>query len=384
MALGRGEWLRGFWPQQDTASTTEKGRATAGALIGLMLTAALSHVVLGACAAFLIAPMGASAVLLFCLPASPLSQPWPIMAGNFLSALVGLLCANLIGDPMLAAPLAGCVAIGLMFKMRCLHPPGGAVALTAVLGGNGAHPAAFVLLVLLNSAVLALAALVFNNLTGRRYPHPQQSTLENKHATGDPVPTARIGFTKEDLDAALARYGQVLDVSRDDLEHILFETEMQAYGRRFGVITCGEIMSKDVVTLKEQTSLAEAWRLLRHHRVHALPVLGDGRRVAGIVGQGDFLHHAGLDELRTLGERLRELAGIVFGDRTDRPEVVGQIMTTHVTTVHADEPIAQLVPLMANDGPHHIPVVDRAGVFVGIVSQSDLLAALYESRLAAA
>jgi CBS domain-containing membrane protein len=159
---------------------------------------------------------------------------------------------------------------------------------------------------------------------------------------------------------------------------------MQAYGRRFGVITCGEIMSKDVVTLQAQTSLSEAWRLLRHHRVHALPVLGRDRRVAGIVGQGDFLHHAGLDEFRTVGERLRELAGIVFGYRSDRPEVVAQIMTTQVTTVREDEPIAELVPLMANSGLHHIPVVDRAGVFVGIVSQSDLLAALYESRLAAA
>jgi CBS domain-containing membrane protein len=376
--------LRGFWPQPNTASTTERGRAAAGALIGLMLTAALSHLVLGASAAFLIAPMGASAVLLFCLPASPLAQPWSIMAGNSVSALVGVVCASLIGDPMLAAPLAGCVAIGLMFNLRCLHPPGGAVALTAVLGGAQAHPAAFVLLVLLNSALLALAALAFNNLTGRRYPHSQQSALQNTHATSDPVPTARLGFTKEDLDAALAHYGQVLDVSRDDLEHILFETEMQAYGRRFGVITCGEIMSKDVVTLLAHTPLSEAWRLLRHHRVHALPVLGRERRVVGIVGQGDFLHHAGLDEFRTVGERLRELAGIVFGYRSDRPEVVAQIMTTQVTTVHADEPIAELVPLMANSGLHHIPVVDRAGVFVGIVSQSDLLAALYESRLAAA
>jgi CBS domain-containing membrane protein len=378
------EWLRGFWPQPSTASTTERGRSAAGALIGLLLTAALSHLVLGGKGAYLVAPMGASAVLLFCVPASPLAQPWSIMAGNLVAALVGVTCASLIPDPMLAAPLAGCVAIGTMFWLRCLHPPGGAVALTAVLSSAQAHPTAFVALVMLNSLLLALAALAFNNMTGRRYPHPQQSTLQNTHATKDPVPTARLGFTKEDLDAALARYGQVLDVSRDDLEHILFETEMNAYGRRFGVITCREIMSKDVVTLEAHTPLAEAWRLLRHHHVHALPVIGRDRRVIGIVGQGDFLHHAGLDEYRTVWERLRELAGFVFGYRTDRPEVVGQIMTTPVTTVPAEEPIAELVPLMTNSGLHHIPVVDGSGVFVGIVSQSDLLAALYESRLAEA
>jgi CBS domain-containing membrane protein len=383
------QWLGRFLPQPNTVPRAERMRAVAGALVGLLTVAGVSMALTGkaSVAAALVAPMGASAVLLFCVPASPLAQPWSVIGGNTVAALIGIACAHAIGNPLLAAPLAGCLAILFMFLLRCLHPPSGAVALTAVLGGPAIHDAGFMFAfvpVLLNSCLIVLAALAFNNLTGRRYPHSQKSTLKNTHATNDPVPTARLGFSKEDLDAALARYGQVLDVSRDDLEHILFETEMQAYGRRFGVITCGEIMSKDVVTLQAQTSLSEAWRLLRHHRVHALPVLGRDRRVAGIVGQGDFLHHAGLDEFRTVGERLRELAGIVFGYRSDRPEVVAQIMTTRVTTVQVDEPIAELVPLMANSGLHHIPVVDRAGVFVGIVSQSDLLAALYESRLAAA
>jgi CBS domain-containing membrane protein len=228
-----------------------------------------------------------------------------------------------------------------------------------------------------------LAALVFNNLTGRRYPHTQQSMLNNVHATRDPVPTARVGFTKEDLDAALARYGQVLDISRDDLEEILLETEAQAYGRRFGVITCGAIMSKDAVTVRPGMPLPEAWTLLRRHALHALPVLDKAGHVVGVVGQNDFLHHAGLDDYQTLGERLRGLLGHLMGMRGSRPGKVAEIMQRHVKTVGADEPIAELVPLMTNQGLHHIPVVDRHGVFAGIVSHSDLLAALYESRLTA-
>jgi CBS domain-containing membrane protein len=272
-----------------------------------------------------------------------------------------------------------------MFYLRCLHPPGGAVALTAVLGGPVVHAAGYQFAlwpVGLNSLLLALAALVFNNLTGRRYPHTQQSALTNVHATRDPVPTARLGFTKADLDAVLARYGQVLDVSRDDLESIILETEVEAYGRRFGVITCGAIMSVDAVTVEPGMALADAWRQMRHHRLHALPVLNRARRVVGIVAQGDFLHHAGLDDYQTLGERLRALVGHVLKARGDRPATVGEIMTSHVTTVRRDEPIAELVPLMSNSGLHHIPVVDDEGVFVGIVSQSDVLAALYENRLA--
>ncbi len=382
------QWLRRFRPQPNTVPRQERMRAVAGAFLGLLIVGGLSLALTGSgsVSAALIAPMGASAVLVFCLPGSPLAQPWSVVGGNTVAALVGVLCAHAIANPLLAASLAGGLAILLMFLLRCLHPPSGAVALTAVLGGPAVHAAGYRFAlepVALNSLLIVLAALLFNNLTGRRYPHSQKkSTLTSTHATRDPVPTARLGFAKEDLDDALAHYGQVLDVSRDDLERILLATEMHAYGRRFGVITCGEIMSKDVVTVEPGASLALAWRLLRRHRVHALPVLRRDRRVAGIVGQSDFLHHAGLDEYRTVSERVGQLVGMMFGAREDRPETVDQIMTTHVRTVKVDAPIAELVPMMANEGLHHIPVVDMDGVFAGIVSQSDLLGALYETRLA--
>jgi CBS domain-containing membrane protein len=369
-------------------------RAVAGALVGLFVTAMLSDMLTagsGIVPLALVAPMGASAVLLFCVPASPLAQPWSVIGGNTISALIGILCAQTVSHPALAAPLAGACAIFVMFLLRCLHPPSGAVALTAVLGGPAIHAAGFkfaFLPVCLNSTLIVLAALVFNNLTGRRYPHNQKSALRTAqqaaHATRDPAPMARLGFTAEDLDAVLARYGQVLDVSRDDLEDILLQTEQRAYARRFGTVNCGAIMSKDVVTATPDMPLAEAWRLLRHHNLHALPVLDESRRVAGMVGQGDFLHHAGLDDYQTVGERLRSLFTQLLGVRPERAVKVGELMSTKVAVVGADEPIATLVPLMSNGGLHHIPVVDAKAVFLGIVSQSDLLAALYENRLAEA
>ncbi|MGB9110591.1 MAG: HPP family protein, partial [Telluria sp.] len=199
--------LRNFVPQRNTVPRHERMRAVAGALVGLLLTAGLSMQLLGtgSLPLALVAPMGASAVLLFCVPASPLAQPWAVVGGNTVSALVGVLCAKSIGNPLLAAPLAGALAILVMFLLRCLHPPSGAVALTTVLGGPAVHAAGFgfaFVPVCLNSALIVLVALLFNNLTGRRYPHSQQSMLQNVHATRDPVPTARVGFTKEDLDAA--------------------------------------------------------------------------------------------------------------------------------------------------------------------------------------
>ena len=387
------EWLRTFVPQPNTVPPTERLRAVAGALVGLLVTVILSDLLASAGGLpVLVAPMGASAVLLFCVPASPLAQPWSVIGGNTLSALVGIAVNHVVHDPVLGAPLAGACAIFAMFVLRCLHPPSGAVALTTVLGGPAVHAAGYgfaFMPVCLNSTLIVLAALVFNNLTGRRYPHGQASSLKNVHATRDPAPTARLGFSREDLDAVLAGYGQVLDVSRDDLEAILLETEMRAFGRRFGVIDCAAIMSKDAVTVGPDTPLAEAWRLLRRHELHALPVLDGERRVVGIVGQDDFLRHAGLDARLEaglgsdpgLGQRLRGLFAHLLGTLPERAATVAGIMHARVATVRADAPIAALVPLMSNRGLHHIPVVDGAGTFVGVVGHADLLAALYENGL---
>ena len=387
MAMSRVEWLDKFLPKPNTASGREQLRAAIGAIVGLTLTAFLSYFFLSGKSgmAFLVAPMGASSVLLFGVPASPLAQPWSVFGGNVVSAIVGVTCASLIDNPMLAAPLAGGFAIVCMFLMRCLHPPGGAVALTAVLAGPAVHAAGYefaFIQVGLNSALMVIAALAYNNLTGRRYPHTQQSGMQPVHATRDLVPTERVGFTRGDLDAVLKSYGQVLDVSRDDLESIIVATEMKAHERRFGIITCGEIMSKDVITVDFSTELKQAWHLLRHHDLHALPVLNKARRVIGIVAQSDFLKHSDLDEYVSFAERLRRFLMNSPDTHSEKPEVVGQIMVSKVLTARVYTPIVELVPMMSNSGLHHIPVVDDDNRFVGMVSQSDLLASLYEGRLA--
>lgn len=185
-----------------------------GAGTGLAVTSMFSHWLLGEVNLWFIAPMGASAVLLFGVPSSPLAQPWSIVGGNVLSAL--------------ACGLAAALAIAGMYFLRCLHPPGGAVALTAILGGAGVHSEGyhFVLTpVLLNSLMLALLAIVFNNLVGRRYPHP----LAAEEVKSRAVPLG-ISVTREDIHAALLE-GQFLDIDEDDVQELLENIEQQARQR---------------------------------------------------------------------------------------------------------------------------------------------------------
>ncbi|MEW6256777.1 MAG: HPP family protein [Pseudomonadota bacterium] len=359
-------------------------RAGLGAVFGLALTGLATRMALGPTSALplLIAPMGASSVLLFAVPSSPLAQPWSILGGNLVAGLVGVTTLRLVGDPLMAAALACGLAIGVMLALRCLHPPSGAVALTVVLGGPSVEAAGYGFIlspILLNSALLLGAALAFNALMGRPYPAPGSAPAR----TAEPSPLGRLGFSADDLDAALKQYDRLLDVSRADLEQVLRLAEVRAYARRSGRTRCADIMTRDVVAVAPDTSMKEALRLLRAHHVKALPVTTEDARVIGVVTQTDLLDKASWGAKGpyvTLGQRLRHvvrLAGAPQGS-------VQEIMTTPVRSARPDTPAADLVPLMAEGGLHAMPVVDANGQLAGIVTQSDLIAALFQDLCAAA
>lgn len=199
-------------------------RAAFGALLGIGITAALCTWALGLSAdlPLLIAPMGASAVLLFAAPASPLAQPWALLGGNLVASLVGVTCAAWISNEIIAAALAVSVAIGLMLALRCLHPPSGAVALTAVLGGPSIHAAGYGFVldpVLLNSAVLLVCALVFHTFSRHRYPHGH---VPNPVAARAVSPASQ--HLHQALQAVLDERDEFIDVDADDLEVIVTAT----------------------------------------------------------------------------------------------------------------------------------------------------------------
>ena len=364
---------RDFLPAPATVDATERLRAAAGALLGVLLAGLLGRAFAGAAGPlpWLVAPIGASAVLVFAVPASPFAQPWAVLGGNVVSTLIGIGLANAFGGgPAVAAVAVGC-AIAAMFWLRCLHPPGGACALLVTLGGVR-DPAFALHPVLLNSVLLVAAGMAYNSATGRRYPHAQRSAVPPAPAEGGVL----HAFTDADLDAVLARYNQVVDVSRDDLHQLLEQTHVEAYRRRSSHTRCADVMSPDPVSVHFGTPLQEAWTLLRQHRFKALPVVDRARRVIGIVTLADFMRQGELDQHDGWGRRLRDLVRPSPGSHSDKPEAVGQIMTRQVRVVSAERPIADLLPMFADTGHHHVPVIDAERRLVGMITQSDLVRAL--------
>ncbi|WP_239952864.1 HPP family protein [Pantoea sp. Z09] len=222
-------FLARFWPHPLPVAKKQIVIASVGAGFGLTITSLISHWLLGQVNLWFVAPMGASAVLLFGLPNSPLAQPWSIVGGNMVAAAIGVTAAMTIPYAPLACGVAACLAIAAMFQLRCLHPPSGAVALTAILGGGSVHQLGYHYIltpVLLNSLCLALLAILFNNLAGRRYPHPLAAT----EAKPEPV-TLAVPITRDDLHQALES-GQLLDIDEDDLQQLLQQAETIAAQRQ--------------------------------------------------------------------------------------------------------------------------------------------------------
>lgn len=363
--------LNALRPAPQAVNARERLRVLLGAGLGVLLAGLLTRTTLPAGLPWLVAPLGASAVLVFGLPSSPLAQPWAVLGGNTVSALVGIACLHALPlAPLPAAAVAVALAIGAMFLLRCLHPPGGAASLLMVLTATQDWQFAF-MPVALNSALLVLAGMAYNSATGRRYPHAQQAPA--------PAPGATLApprFGDAELDAVLARYNQVLDVPRDDLADLLHEAELLSYRKRLGGLRCADIMSSPVVTAQFGMPLAEAWALLQQHRVKALPVVDRVNRIIGIVTRADFMRAAEAEQREGFAGRLQALLRPAPTVHSDKPDVVGQIMTRGVLVASADRPIAELLPLFTATGHHHLPIVGEQARLVGILTQSDLVKAL--------
>ncbi|WP_373017301.1 HPP family protein [Thiomicrorhabdus sp.] len=202
-------------------SHSEKIISAVGGFIALFVILTITQTFLGLSESWgIIASMGASAVLLFVVPKGPLSQPWSLLGGHVLSAIVGVSCALWIDDPLIAAACAVGLSIAVMYYLNCVHPPGGATALYAVIGGENIHAMGYEFVitpVLLDALAILGIAILFNSLFyWRRYPAFLQQRQQQ-------VPTPKIeheSISHEDFLQALKQVDSFVDVNEHDLRRI--------------------------------------------------------------------------------------------------------------------------------------------------------------------
>lgn len=307
---------------------------------------------------------GASAVLLAALPDAPVCRPRAValgMAVSALSAWAVQTSTQALGVPAwMEAALAVALALGLMLRVQALHPPGGAMALWWVL-----QPPAEPLQALWHilPGVLLLTGWSLWNLRRRR------PALPAGHRTGDPLPGERLAPTAAQWQAVMAEEGLKIDLAPEQLQRLYRRLRWLGAESAGTALRVGDFMSRDLVTLPPDASVRDAWRTLQRHRIRLLPVVEDGR-LLGVVSLVDVLKRLGLDQEDFPPEGLRD-AGLLMA------APVSSLMC-EPRTVHEDTSVERLVPQLSDWGLHHVPVLDGQQRLVGMVSQSDLIAALHD------
>lgn len=286
----------------------------------------------------LIAPFGASAVLVYAVPASPLAQPWSVVVGNAVAAGVALAVIALGSGlwPVLTLCLAAGLAVAAMGLARALHPPGGAVAVATVLSAQAGHAPGLPYLfgtVALGSALLVLWGMVYGRATARAYPVQAPPPA--------PAPASPLA-----LAAALGRLHLAEQIRPEDLSALIAETARIEAQLRLPEV--GAMMTRAPVSLTPDDSLPQMRAAFRAHGHRVLPVTLDGR-FEGLVAMTDVLEAA--------------------------PDLTARDLARPAVSVAPAARLAEVLAPLAQGAQSAVPVVQE-GRLVGIVTRSDLLAAL--------
>jgi len=180
---------------------------------------------------YILIPIAATSVLVFSVPHGALSQPWQVIMGNLLSAFVGVTCYKYLGNDLtMAAAFSVSISIMMMSFFKCVHPPGGATALGAVLGGEMIHQLGYLYIfipTLLNCLIIITVAVVLNYpFHWRRYP---SHLYYKKNITSTISPGARKNeVTVEDFMKAVSEHQTFIDITDEGWNEIFEKAKQHA------------------------------------------------------------------------------------------------------------------------------------------------------------
>ena len=370
--------LSAFGPAVGRATRASLARGPIGA--GLALAACGAALLLpwlpGRDGLFLIAPFGASAVLLFAVPNSPLAQPWSAVIGNGVSALMAVLVLSVVAGPVPAVSLSLALAIFAMVLTRSLHPPGGAVALVAALSPEMIDRLGFGFVlapVMAGTAVLVGLAMVWHRLTGRVYPF-RQPDAAGPHGTADKTPGQRLGLDPEDLRQILEANRQASNLGVEDLGRLIAAAEQLAAAHQLGAQTCDEDMSRDLVTVSPTTPAGRVAALFRTYGFTAIPVVTGDDRLEGVIFQIDLIRSARRAARQSHSGFFAALTRLSGTSARNAPRA-RDIMSVGLPSVARDSPVGDLLPLLDDGRAEAVPVMEGERI-VGIVTRSDLVSVL--------
>lgn len=141
-------------------------------------------------------------------------------------------------------------------------------------------------------------------------------------------------------------------------------------------------MTRKVIAVTPKMPIRKLFQILKKHKIGGAPVVNQKRKVVGIVTESDLIRHFTtlktprgvhilgsllyLDDLRKFNQELKEHC----------TETVAGLMTRPAVTISANARLSEALDLMADRHINRLPVVDKAGKLVGLLTRTNLIRAL--------
>lgn len=352
------DWRLAYLPAMPRPAKPEVLKAGFGGFLGIGACLLLVNCMnsFGFLHLFLVAPLGATAVLVFAVPNSPLAQPWSAIAGNSIASACGV-AAIAVAEPQFAPVLAVTLAFAGMMIGRALHPPGGAVALLIGLSPDLAGQGGY-LSVCANVSILTFAlvqvGIVFHLFSGRNYPF--RTSLSQSASTAP----RRLDLDKGELTDLLTKFHQSANLGAVDLARLLAAAEEEVIHHRFDGQFCGDLVTYKGASVGTDAPLREIVRQLRNWEPPIVAVTHPDGTLAGILKQKDVLAQLVVSN----------------GFRRLTPQVRARsLMVEPKLVLDFDMPLGEAITLLLRDNGDAAAVL-KSGRFMGLLTRSGLLDAV--------
>lgn len=182
-------------------------------------------------------------------------------------------------------------------------------------------------------------------------------------------------ISDEDLRAALREIKTYVDITEEDLRKIYAIALRHAKERLASKIPVGDVMTKNVITVKKDADIHEVSRLLAENKISGLPVVDDDGRIIGIITEADVLSMTGMRHGHTFKDIIRHILGEPLPERKTGGRVE-DVMTSPAITTGPDTDIREVAKVLDDKRIKRLPVVDEKDRLIGIISRADIVRAI--------
>lgn len=187
-------------------------------------------------------------------------------------------------------------------------------------------------------------------------------------------------LSREDFANALLEMNTFMDVTVDDLLELNQMAAKYARLRKTGTLLIENLMTRRVIMVAPDTSLAEAAHLLVTNHISGLPVVNAQQRLIGIITEADFLRAMGVPSHHPTHSLWQTLEAM-FTHNTEIREPTGTVadlMVENVITVKPEQALHDVIEIMKHNRIKRVVVCDDAGLVQGMITRSDLVRVFFD------